>query len=75
MQDLKEPLKREQGLAKLEKFERTNVGYDYSKHLEKESVGWAQAVKADLVTYKQRMTDPSTNHTGSLGHSSGLPTG
>jgi len=21
------------------------------------------------------MTDPSTNHTGSLGHSSGLPTG
>lgn len=66
IQDLKDPSRRENGLARLEKFEEANPGYDYQRNLSKEGVEFCQGVMLDLNRFKRGISHNSTNPSSGL---------
>lgn len=69
---MKDPSRRENGLARLEKFEAANPGYEIQGTLSKESIEFAQGVLADLAQFKRGISHNSTNPSSGM-NGSGEP--
>ena len=71
---LKDPATKQNGLAKLEKFQRNNPTYNFGANFEKEGKMFAQQVMIDLENFKKSSSNMgSTNATSnSFGASGGL---
>lgn len=67
LQDLRDPTKYENGIARLDKFTKNNPHYDYKDKLDRESEQFSKKVISSLTQAKNGNSWKSTSNSDSLG--------